>query len=149
MTLQEFTPRPERGLQLGMARIQIKRYKRKYLSKAVYQCTSYFVYVDREVAKRFIGKDLRMIAEENAIVFRVVNRAAVAKTGIETSFLHESKTVNTLCKGLAINLRAANAPICVPRTMSVADATAKCNTLTQHRRPETTTPSWIMQTTKC
>jgi len=51
---------------------------------------SYFVYVDGEVAERFIGKDLKMMAEENAIVLRVVNRASVTKTGIETPFLHQS-----------------------------------------------------------
>ncbi len=70
-----------------MTRIQAKRYRKRYLSKAVYQCTSYFIYVNRKAAERFKDKELKMIVEENAIVFRVVGIASVSRKSIEAPFL--------------------------------------------------------------
>jgi len=73
-----------------LPRIQTKRYRKKYLSKAVYSCRSYFIYVAKSVAERFKGKELKLVVEENAIVFRVIGEASATGRNTEAQSSNQS-----------------------------------------------------------
>jgi hypothetical protein len=41
-----------------MAKIQVRRYWKRYLTKARYRCEAYYIYVPRRIAQEFLNMEL-------------------------------------------------------------------------------------------
>jgi hypothetical protein len=61
---------PNSSSDAQLVRIQVKTYRRIYLTKRKgdYQCRSYFVYIPKDLAEPLIGKDLRLIKNNSGIM---------------------------------------------------------------------------------
>jgi len=61
-------PKPSGHVRL--ARIQIRTYRKTYLTKRKgdYQCRSYFVYIPKALAEPLVGKDLKLTKNNSGII---------------------------------------------------------------------------------
>ena len=61
---------PNSSSDVQLVRIQVKTYRRIYLTKRKgdYQCRSYFVYIPKDLAEPLIGKDLRLTKNNSGIM---------------------------------------------------------------------------------
>ncbi|MFQ6074841.1 MAG: hypothetical protein ACE5Z5_01725 [Candidatus Bathyarchaeia archaeon] len=56
-----------------MARIQVKRYVKKYLrGKGRYPTVSYYVYIPKRIAERHLGEEFEFVEVEDGILMRAV-----------------------------------------------------------------------------
>ena len=60
----------------SLTRIQVKSYKKKYLTKrkGEYLCKSYYLYLPREMAEPLVGRDLRLTQHKAGVLIEPFDR---------------------------------------------------------------------------
>ncbi len=58
-----------------MSRIQVKKYRKRYLTenKGNYLCEAYYLYLPKRIARPLLGKDLRIIPQGSGILIEPVD----------------------------------------------------------------------------